>query len=131
MRIWFLILCLAIPLPALAQSLMSADEFDAYTRGKTFYYGAAGAAYGAEEYLPDRRVRWSFLDGKCQEGYWYEEGTLICFVYENQPEPQCWSFTRSDAGLIARFENDPAQTELYEVEQSDEPLMCLGPDVGV
>lgn len=115
----------------LAQSLMSAAEFDTYTRGKTFYYGAAGAPYGAEEYLEDRRVRWSFLDGKCQEGHWYEDGGLICFLYDNQPDPQCWSFVRSPAGLIARFENDPAQTELYEVEKSDEPLMCLGPDVGV
>jgi hypothetical protein len=36
--------------PALAQ--MSAAEFDAYTRGQTFYYGAGGAPYGGEEYLP-------------------------------------------------------------------------------
>lgn len=122
------LLCAA---PLQAQSLMSAEEFDAYTRGKTFYYGSLGAPYGAEEYLDDRRVRWSFLDGKCQEGVWYQEGALICFVYDNHPEPQCWSFERSADGLIARFENDPDQTELYEVEQSAEPLMCLGPDVGV
>ena len=76
-------------------------------------------------------MRWSFLDGKCQEGHWYEEAGLICFVYDEQPEPQCWSFERGSLGLIARFENDPASTELYEVEKSVEPLLCLGPDVGV
>ncbi len=110
---------------------MDAAEFDAYTRGKTFYFGANGAAYGAEEYLEDRRVRWSFLDGKCQEGYWYEEDGLICFVYENRSEPQCWSFERTPEGLVARFRNDPAQTTLYEVEATNEPLMCLGPEIGV
>ena len=114
-----------------AQAQMSAEEFDDYTRGKTFYYGSDGQPYGAEEYLDNRRVRWSFLDGKCRAGHWYEDGGHICFVYEDRPDPQCWSFRQSAGGLIARFENDPDHRELYEVEQSEEPLMCLGPDVGV
>lgn len=114
-----------------AQEAMSTEAFDAYTRGKTFYYGSGGMAYGAEEYLSDRRVRWSFLDGECQEGRWYEEAGEICFVYENRPEPQCWTFTRGPEGLVARFVNDPFATELYEVEQSDEPLSCPGPKIGV
>lgn len=117
--------------PAQAQSLMSAEEFDSYTRGKTFFYGSLGAPYGAEEYLDNRRVRWSFLDGRCQDGEWYQDGSLICFVYDTHPDPQCWSFRHAASGLIARFENDPARTELYEVEKSAEPLMCLGPDTGV
>ncbi|WP_412509621.1 hypothetical protein [Roseovarius sp. SYSU LYC5161] len=116
---------------ATAQTTMTADAFDAYTRGQTFYYGSTGSPYGAEEYLDNRRVRWSFLDGDCEEGRWYEEDGLICFVYENRSEPQCWSFTRTDGGLVARFENVPNQTELYEVFKSDEPLVCPGPDVGV
>ncbi|MEL7253749.1 MAG: hypothetical protein AAGL23_06215 [Pseudomonadota bacterium] len=118
----------AFTMPALA---MNGQEFDEYTQGKTFYFASDGEPYGAEEYLPNRRVRWTFLDGKCKEGEWYEEGELICFVYEDQPVPQCWSFEITAGGLTARFENDPAQTELYEVRKSPEPLMCLGPDVGV
>ena len=110
---------------------MTAAEFDAYTKGKTFYYGSEGAPYGAEEYLDNQRVRWTFLDGKCQDGIWYEAEGLICFVYENQPDEQCWSFERSAGGLIARYENDPELTQLYEVEKSPKPLECLGPDVGV
>ncbi len=127
---FFLVLSFSA-LPATAQDLMTADEFDSYTNGKTFYYGSMGSPYGAEEYLDDRRVRWSFLDGKCQEGVWYEEAGLICFVYENQPDPQCWSFQQGSRGLIARFENNLQNTELYEVEKSVEPLLCLGPEVGV
>ncbi|MEM8775819.1 MAG: hypothetical protein AAGF53_12350 [Pseudomonadota bacterium] len=110
---------------------MSAGEFDAYTRGKTFTYGSNGAPYGAEEYLEDRRVRWSFLDGQCQEGSWYEENGLICFVYEDKPTPQCWKFERSSSGISALFQNDPTQSQLYEMQQSSEPLMCLGPKIGV
>ena len=120
-----------IGLGAPAQAQMNAAEFDAYTRGHTFYYGAGGEPYGGEEYLENRRVRWSFLDGKCQDGQWYEEDGMICFIYENRPEPQCWSFEQSADGLVARFGGPRAMAELYEVEKSDEPLLCLGPEIGV
>ena len=126
-----LLLCLLFATPLAAQSPMSAAEFDAYATGRTFYYGKLGSPYGVEQYFEGRRVRWSFLDGHCKEGHWYEERGLICFVYEDTPDPQCWSFLKGSSGLIARFENDPARTELYEVENSDEPMMCLGPEVGV
>jgi hypothetical protein len=116
---------------AAAETRMSASEFDAYTRGKTFYYGSIGKPYGGEEYLDGQRVRWSFLDGDCRDGRWYQEAELICFVYEDNPDPQCWTFSIGARGLIARFENDPAQSELYEVEQSDAPLLCTGPKIGV
>lgn len=119
------------PLCAIASEPMSAGEFERYVDGKTLYFGLAGSAYGAEEYLPDRQVRWSFLDGHCKEGFWYEEAGAICFVYEDVAEPQCWSFFQEGDKLRAVFNNDPASTVLYEAQQDQEPMMCLGPDVGV
>lgn len=116
--------------PALAETPMSADEFESYVRGKTLFYSAGGFSYGAEQYLPGRRVIWTFLDGTCQEGMWYEEDGLICFVYTEEPAPQCWSFWRRPGGLGARFQNDPEGSELYETRQSEKPLVCPGPDVG-
>ena len=115
-----------------AQGIMNAEEFDAFTRGKTFYYGVDGNEYGAEEYLPNRRVIWTFLDGQCQNGIWYEANGMICFEYEQIENRQCWTFRQSDnGGLIARFQDDPEELELYEVQRSGEPLQCPGPDVGV
>ncbi|MEM6760986.1 MAG: hypothetical protein AAF601_16045 [Pseudomonadota bacterium] len=127
-----LILCLlSLAPPALADS-MSAAEFEAYVTGKTLFYGRNGRAYGAEIYREDRRVTWSFLDGECKDGYWYEAGdNNICFVYEDRPDPQCWSFERGPSGLIAKFENDPASTELYEANNSGEEMVCTGPKIGV
>ncbi len=122
---------LVLALPAAAQSPMSGAEFDAYATGKTLYFGQAGQSYGVEEYLPDRRVRWSFLDGQCKDGYWYEEAGQICFVYEDKLDPQCWSFYKEGSGLRAVFENNAEATTLYEAKQDDEPMMCYGPDVGV
>lgn len=120
-------------LPALAAEPLSANAFEDYTDGKTLYFGLGGQSYGVEEYLPDRRVRWSFNDGECKEGYWYEADTgQICFVYEDAPEsPQCWSFYQDGAKLRAVFQNDPAATVLYEAAQNDEPMLCYGPKVGV
>lgn len=126
-------LCLALltALPALAQERMTAEEFDAYTRGKTLFYGRDGAAYGAEIYHDNRRVQWSFLDGQCKEGRWFEQDTHICFVYDDNPDPQCWSFVEGPSGLIATFENEPDSTALYEAQDAGEELLCLGPKVGV
>ncbi|SRR6056297_1379725 len=118
-------------LPALAAEPMSASDFESYVTGKTLYFGLNGEAYGVEKYLPDRQVRWSFLDGECKEGFWYEEAGQICFVYEDSPDPQCWSFFKEGDGLRAVFENDPSSTVLYEAQQNDEPMLCYGPDVGV
>jgi len=120
---------LAAPAPGAEQ--MSAAEFERYSTGKTLFYATRGQPYGAEQYLSGRRVIWTFLDGECREGVWYETNGQICFRYEGDPDdPQCWSFYRATAGLMARFENDPEETELVEVHQSREPLICTGPDVG-
>ena len=130
-HIFALLMSLSTALPALSAEPMSAADFERYVTGKTLYFGQSGQAYGVEEYLPDRRVRWSFLDGKCKDGYWYEEASQICFVYEDNPAPQCWSFFKEGTGLHAVFENDPNSTVLYEANQNDEPMICMGPDVGV
>ncbi|MFY2826152.1 hypothetical protein [Ruegeria sp. MALMAid1280] len=116
---------------ASAQTALTASDFDEYTRGKTLFYGFQGKIYGVERYLPNRRVIWSFLDGNCKEGVWYEQDEQICFIYEDRLAPQCWVFTRSGSGLIAQFEGDPAETELYEAEDIGEEMLCYGPEVGV
>lgn len=116
---------------AAAQGALTAEEFDALTRGKTYYYSSGGAAYGAEEYLDNRRVRWSFLDGRCLEGSWWQEGEFICFEYRDDPDPHCWRFESGDSGLVATLMGDGGGRVLYEIEQTDKPMMCLGPEVGV
>ncbi len=114
-----------------AQTALTAEGFDAYTRGKTLYYGFEGEPYGVERYLDGRRVIWSFLDGICKNGVWYEENGHICFLYEDQSDPQCWTFTEGPDGLIARFENNPESSDLYEAQDLGEKMLCYGPDVGV
>ncbi|MFP4274491.1 MAG: hypothetical protein ACLFRU_05630 [Paracoccaceae bacterium] len=118
--------------PLTAQEPMTPEAFDRYTRGKTLYFGQAGEPYGVERYKPGRRVTWSFLDGRCIEGTWYEDDRgMICFVYEDGTGPQCWRFFREPGGGLKAIFEDESTVPLYEADQSDEPMQCLGPEVGV
>ncbi|MFZ1725404.1 MAG: hypothetical protein WBO29_17940 [Albidovulum sp.] len=122
------------PLAALATEPgrpMTGAEFEAATTGRTLYYNSAGQAYGVEQYLPGRRVIWAFVGDDCRKGNWYEDQGRICFVYENDPDPQCWLFFQSEAGLAAQSMGFPDDAPLIAVEQSPEPMACLGPNVGV
>ncbi|MBD3678423.1 MAG: hypothetical protein HUJ27_08480 [Rhodobacteraceae bacterium] len=113
-----------------AETAMTAAEFESYATGKTLTYAEGGIVYGIEEYLPDRNVRWSFLDGECTDGYWYANEDLICFRYVGIADAQCWRFFQRSGQLIAQFESD-ASIEYYEAQQTSAPLQCRGPDVGV
>lgn len=125
-----LALCPLAPLNA--ADPMTAAEFESYVQGKTLYFGTDGAPYGVERYLGDRRVEWSFLDGDCKQGVWFENTrNQICFLYQDSPETHCWQFFREGTGLRAVFENDPDSTTLYEITDAEDPMMCHGPDLGV
>ncbi len=127
-------LLIALPIAAPAAepgTPLDAAAFDAATRGRTLYYNSGGEPYGVEQYLPDRKVIWAFLGDDCRKGEWYEEAGDICFVYEDNSEPQCWTFWSSDEGLLARFRGDPFGLPLIAVEESPDPMACLGPNLGV
>ncbi len=119
-------------LPGLAaDAALTAEEFDALTVGHTFYYNSAGQPYGAEQYLPGRKVVWAFMGDDCRKGSWYPDGPYICFVYDDDGQPQCWTFYKSGGRLMAQFRDDPAGDPLIAVEESPAPMACLGPNVGV
>lgn len=112
-----------------AETPLSGAEFDAYTSGRTITYTADGQAFGAETYLRRQRVRWSFLQGECQEGHWFADGSDICFVYENLEGPQCWQFFLTATGLRADFVGG-GSAPLFE-SATEQELICPGPDVGM
>ena len=118
---------------ARAETPMTGAEFDAYTRGLTLSYDANGQLFGAEQYRPGRRVIWTFADGVCQAGRWFEpEPAKICFIYENSSNgPHCWQFFDTGRGLRARLFDEPGSGALFESHSSSRPLNCAGPKVGV
>jgi hypothetical protein len=113
-----------------AQTPLTADEFEAHVTGKTITYRQQDSLFGIEEYLEGRKVRWSVAPGECQYGSWYAEGPNICFVYEYDPAPHCWTFWKEDGALVALSDTGIPGFELYETDRSDTPLDCPGPDIG-
>ena len=129
MRIALFTLALLAAPACLAETPLDGDGFEALVTGKTLTFSTADGPYGVEYYAPNRRVIWSFTNGECQNGEWYENagpsGPEICFVYENNPTPQCWQVFDVDGKIRADFMNTPGTTVLYEAVES-EPLVCGG-----
>lgn len=125
-----LLACL-LAAPALAQTPMTGAEFDAYVTGKTMDYFADGQAFGREVYLPGRKVRWAYTADECKLGHWFAEGGNICFLYDGDPEPKCWTIWPDGEGLAASYMTDAPGVAPRTVRETTEPLSCAGPDVGV
>ena len=131
----YLVFLFALLLPTLTfanDRPITPDEFERIVKGETFSYLGPSGEYGVEEYFDNRRVRWSFLDGECTDGYWYIDGPQVCFIYESNTiqNPQCWSFYLRGDRLMAKYENDASNQTLIETRRRDGPLYCLGPEVG-
>lgn len=125
-----LLFLLALTLPAFGEEPLDGAAFEAFATGKTLSYAVGGIVYGAEQYLPGRRVIWAFRGQECHSGFWYEEAGQICFVYEDDPGMLCWTFRRDGTGLQARFGGYPERAEAVQVQESA-PLTCPGPVPGV
>ncbi|TQS73938.1 hypothetical protein ERN12_00630 [Rhodobacteraceae bacterium] len=124
------------PVPPAPQSTpaatpLDAEGFAARTTGQTITYSAGGRPYGVEQYLPGRRVLWAFAEGACKEGKWFAKGEQICFDYRDENGLQCWKFYDTPAGLKAQFMDGSGGPPLISLQESPEPLLCPGPEVGV
>jgi hypothetical protein len=117
--------------PAVAETPLTAEAFDALTRGQTMTWAEFGQVYGVEQYLPGREVRWTVLGDDCVAGHWYPDGPAICFQYEDRPDPVCWTISASETGLLARLVGDPPEAEPVVIEPTAEAMACFGPEVGV
>ena len=117
---------------ACAEPLDTAEKFERYVGGKTlFFHLGDGAVYAAETYLRDRKVRWSLAEGECLEGEWWADAGKICFAYENNPSPQCWTVDATPDGLKATTDDPLDPFVIYEATDAEGEQLCLGPKIGV
>ncbi|WP_103256470.1 hypothetical protein [Tabrizicola aquatica] len=117
--------------PAMAETPLSAQDFDALTRGRTLTWAEFGQVYGVEQYLPGRKVRWTVLGDDCQTGHWYAHDQAICFLYDGRTDPVCWEITAAGTALHARLSGSPPDAAPVILEETTAPLACFGPEVGV
>ena len=125
---------LVIPLSAdAADRRLSISEFEELVNGRTLYFDRGGQRFGTEQYFDDKRVIWSFENGTCQFGIWFDNADgQICFIYENQPGSICWDFVQqSDGSYAARSEGSPLSDQLVVRGRDQEPIQCPLPDLGI
>lgn len=128
-----ILVCCVLAVPAMAERVVTAEEFEQMVTGKTLHFDRFGEAFGAEQYFQDKRVIWAFEGGQCQRGIWFENVSgNICFIYDDDPAPQCWQFLEANDGAFhARsLGADPAE-DLVNRSVSTEALDCPLPDLGV
>ena len=130
MKIVAILTALSLSLPAMAQEIVSPQEFEALSQGKTLYFTRDGELFGIEQFYKRRRSTWQFADGECDDGIWYPIGDLICFEYTKNPNPQCWTFLKTADGYAARAEGAPPELDLILRSVDQKPLDCKGPEVG-
>jgi hypothetical protein len=110
---------------ASAETLLTAEEFEAHVAGRTLTFEVNGQAYGIERYMADRRVLWSVFENHCAIGHWYPEGEAICFLYDTAPDdPQCWYVYLDGDRLKTVLTDDPFGQALYEARDSTEEMIC-------
>lgn len=130
-------MALALPLclmatPLKAEQPLSGAKFEALVTGWTLQFKSGGKAYGAEQYLPGRRVFWAFDGDQCKEGRWEEPvPNMICFHYEPGTAAQCWAFYENEGRLRAEFQGSIGGLPLTETQRSRDPLACSAPELGV
>lgn len=124
-------LILMTPIALKAEEFLSPEEFESYTSGQTAYFTQGGEPYGAEQYFLDRRVIWTFLDGQCLRGAWFENGNEICFAYETSSNATCWNFIQKGDEKVMRVVGDDPEDDLVFTEKDSRALKCPGPGVGV
>ncbi len=120
-----LLLCLALATPAAAQNTMNAEEFGAHVTGRTITFRTElNPSFGIERYLEGRRVMWSTFDGICQYGVWFESKGDICFRYDGDPEPKCWTMYNEPGGMRGVYTTRPPATVIFEIPDRNDALIC-------
>lgn len=129
MRLSSLAILTLFAAPAVAEDApFTAQEFEAFTTGKVFSFASRGELpYGAEAYLPNRQVIWTYFDDQCLHGRWYPKDGNICFSYEDGTADGCWTYTPNGKGFDA-FEID-SPWDKYLAWPIDYAMQC-GPRVG-
>ncbi|KAB7615502.1 hypothetical protein F9L33_01690 [Amylibacter sp. SFDW26] len=117
--------------PSFAETIVTPDQFEKLSTDKTLYFSFEGKPFGVEQFFKDRRSKWRYEDGTCEDGEWFADNDLICFNYDGGLETICWHFLKTDDGYAARAEGAP-KNEVLKLESIDtKPLLCSGKGLAV
>lgn len=110
-----------------AQDQISPDAFLKRADGKTltFFTFHTEEVIGVEQFLSQKLSVWAQSNGRCSYGHIEIRGPLVCFLYENFPDPDnCWMPFDENGKLLVM------STKNYEIQRiqnvTDDPVRCEG-----
>ncbi|MEO0691361.1 MAG: hypothetical protein AAFY90_00620 [Pseudomonadota bacterium] len=113
--------------PSPAQQQMTPDAFldQAVGRTLTFSNFRSGNMIGVEQFLSRDLSVWAQEDGRCSYGHIEIRGPIMCFIYEDFPDPQnCWMpFQAGDELLVISTSSQQIQRV---TAMTEDPVVCEG-----
>lgn len=110
--------------PIAAQTQITPDAFLDQAVGKTLTFSTfeTGALVGVEQFLRRDRSVWAGVNLRCTHGEIEVRGPLVCFLYEDNPDPEnCWMPFVDDQGLIVMSRSFDIQ-RITAITQ--DPVVC-------
>ncbi len=112
---------------AAAQQQISPDAFLDLATGRTLTFSdyGSGEMVGTEQFLRRDLSVWAQANGRCSYGRIDIRGPLICFLYENFPNPNnCWMPFQSESDLLVMSAESRQIQRVTAI--TDDPVLCEG-----
>ena len=127
MRVLAISIGFMLAAPAAAQDQLTPDGFLYLAHGRTLSFAnvSTGNLVGVEEFLRRDLSVWADETGRCTYGRIEKRGPLLCFLYEDIPDPDnCWiPFINEGTSLVLSQRTRETQ-RISDI--SDEPVICEG-----
>lgn len=114
-------------LPAHAQEQMAPEGFLDLAQGRTLTFTSilSGTEVGVEQFLRRDLSVWADRTGRCTYGRIEIRGPLLCFLYEDAPDPEnCWIPFMDEGTLLVMSQGTREVQRISDI--SSKPVVCEG-----
>jgi hypothetical protein len=121
-----LLACFIAP-GAAAQDQMSPDNFLDLALGRTLSFSSvlSGSLVGVEQFIRRDLSVWADETGRCTYGRIEQRGPLLCFLYEDAPDPDnCWIPFSDEGTLLVMAQRTGEVQRISDI--SETPVICEG-----
>ena len=127
MRIFAGIIVALLASSAVAQEQLTPDGFLDLAHGRTLSFTniQSGNLVGVEQFLRRDLSVWADETGRCTYGRIEQRGPLLCFLYEDAPDPgNCWIPFIDEGTLLVLSERTREVQRIRDI--SEKPVICEG-----
>jgi hypothetical protein len=127
MKPLILLLACLTAIPATAQEQITPEGFLDLALGRTLSFTSTGSGnlVGVEQFLRRDLSVWADETGRCTYGRIEQRGPLLCFLYEDAPDPDnCWIPFIDEGTLLVMAQRSNEVQRISDI--SEKPVICEG-----